>query len=113
MPAPVCSARPSSTGAPTKDPKKVANIQRHLGQRPILAVGNSPGDIEMLEYAAASPSPSLAVVIEHDDAEREFAYESEGVTVVGAPFSQVARTNGWTVVSMRHDWTTVFSTTTA
>ncbi len=101
-------------GGPNEGPEKVANIQRHLGQRPILAVGNSPGDIEMLEYAAASPSPSLAVVIEHDDSEREFAYESEGVTVGSAhPFSQVARTSGWTVVSMRHDWTTVFSTTTA
>lgn len=90
-------------------PAKVENIQRHLGQRPILAAGNSPGDTAMIEYATASAGPSLGVVIEHDDDAREFAYESQAVTVDSPrPFSQTARSAGWTMVSMRDDWTSIF-----
>jgi phosphoserine phosphatase len=88
---------------------KVSNIRRHLGQRPILAIGNSAGDAEMIEYATATEGPTLGVVIDHDDDEREFAYASEGVTVSSdRPFLDVAGDAGWTVVSMRNDWSTVF-----
>ena len=96
-------------GGANEGATKVENIQRHLRHRPIFAAGNSPGDTEMLEYTAATPGPSLALVVEHDDDAREFAYESVSATVETAePFSETVRAAGWTVVSMRDDWSTVF-----
>lgn len=84
-------------------------IQAHIGARPILAAGNSAGDAEMLEYATSGPLPSMGVVIDHDDAEREYEYESRSATDPGAePILESAARHGWTVVSMRRDWETVF-----
>lgn len=89
---------------------KVSNLQRHIGRRPIFAAGNSSGDSEMLEYAAASPGPHLSLIVDHDDAEREFAYESKGETVASAtPMPEIARTHGWTVASVHDDWSVVFA----
>ncbi len=90
---------------------KVANIRRQLGRRPVFAAGNSPGDTEMLEYALAADGPSLALLIDHDDAEREYAYESKAASFdSGDDFAATARELGVTVVSMRNDWATVFPT---
>ncbi|MEA2026468.1 MAG: HAD family hydrolase, partial [Chloroflexota bacterium] len=63
-------------GDPNEGAAKISNIQRVLGRRPILAAGNSAGDADMLEYAAAFDGPSLSLLVDHDDAEREYAYES-------------------------------------
>ena len=63
-----CSARRN------EGPPKAINIQAHIGRRPILAAGNSAGDTEMLEYAHTGERPSLCLVVDHDDAEREYAY---------------------------------------
>ncbi len=89
---------------------KIANIQRLLGRRPILAAGNSAGDAEMLDYALAFDGPSLALLLEHDDAEREHAYEGVAATL-GAhePVTTTAARRGWSVASMRDDWSTVFA----
>jgi phosphoserine phosphatase len=91
---------------------KVNHIQSHLGRRPILGVGNSGGDREMMEWACAGDGPSLALLVDHDDAEREFQYVSTAATFADAePIVDVARRLGWTVVSMAHDWSTVFPET--
>ncbi len=89
---------------------KVANIQMALGRRPIFAAGNSHGDAMMLDYArAANGGPTMAMLIDHDDDQREYAYASEAVTFGSAePITAVAERRGWTVVSMRRDWTQVF-----
>ena len=97
-------------GAANEGAVKVSNIQRQLGRRPLLAAGNSGGDREMLEWAAAADGPTLALLVDHDDAEREFSYvskaasisETEAITDVGARL-------GWTVVSMAGDWDCVFA----
>ena len=82
---------------------KPVNIQLHIGKRPILAFGNSNGDIEMLELATSGAGPGLALLLHHDDAEREFAYDT------GAERSlTTAAASGWTVVSMKNDFATVF-----
>jgi len=87
---------------------KVSHIQSELGRRPLLAAGNSGGDREMLEWAAAGPG-GLALLVDHDDADREFAYRSMGVTVDEAEaITVVAERQGWTVSSMARDWTVVF-----
>lgn len=88
---------------------KVTHIQTQLGRRPILAAGNSGGDREMLEWAAAGEGPALALLVDHDDAEREFAYTSTAETFAEAePITEVGARLGWTVVSMARDWDTVF-----
>jgi len=89
---------------------KVINIQRALGRRPIFAAGNSPGDAEMLDYAMASDGPTLALLVDHDDADREYRYESVAATFeTTGSFLDLAVAHGWTVASMRDDWATVFA----
>jgi len=88
---------------------KVVNIQRTLGRRPIFAAGNSPGDGEMLDYAMAADGPTLALLVDHDDADREYAYESVAATFeTTGSFLDLAVAHGWTVASMRNDWANVF-----
>jgi phosphoglycolate phosphatase-like HAD superfamily hydrolase len=96
-------------GAANEGAAKVSNIQSQLGRRPLLVAGNSGGDREMLEWAAAGPGPSLALLVDHDDAEREFEYVSTaGTFAEPEPITQVGARLGWTVVSMKTDWETVF-----
>ncbi len=106
---PVVRRTAAQTGSANEGGAKVEHIYSQVGQPPILAVGNSGGDREMLEWAQASPHGGLAVLIDHDDAEREFAYESKAVSFEEEkPISVVASELGWTVVSMANDWETVF-----
>jgi phosphoserine phosphatase len=99
----------TTLGRANEGEAKVQHIQTQLGRAPIFAAGNSAGDREMLEWACAGPHAGLAVLVHHDDADREFAYESTGVTVgETAPITEVAGHLGWVTVSMRDDWTTVF-----
>jgi hypothetical protein len=84
-------------------PMKPVRLWSRIGRRPILAAGNSNGDLEMLEYSGTADGPSLRLLVLHDDAEREFDY------VAGAEKAlDKARASGWTVVSMKDDWSTVF-----
>lgn len=87
---------------------KPENIYRHIGRRPILAFGNSDGDLAMLRYAKGSRYPSLALLIHHDDAEREFAYDRDFRLSPLADALDNAAKYGITVVSMKRDWTRVF-----
>ncbi len=91
-------------------PAKPPNIQRILGRRPVVAAGNSAGDAEMLDYAMSHDGPSLALLVHHDDADREYAYASEAATFTSEEnILETAGHRGWTVVSMRDDWTKVFA----
>ena len=75
----------------------------------MLAAGNSAGDREMIEWALAGTGPTLGLLVDHDDAEREAAYASvAGSFETDEDIVEVARRGGWTVVSMRDDWSTVF-----
>ncbi len=85
-------------------PAKAVRIWGRTGRRPIFAAGNSNGDIEMLEFAAASAGPSLSMLVRHDDAEREFDYTAGADRAL-----EVAGVRGWPVASIRDEWTTVFS----
>jgi len=87
---------------------KVQNIGAHIGRRPILACGNSDGDLAMLRYAKSGPGARLALLVHHDDAEREVAYD-RGFKV--SPLAEAldrADEYGITVVSVKRDWNTVF-----
>ena len=97
-------------GSPNEGPPKAINIQAHIGRRPIFAAGNSAGDTEMLEYAHTGEHPSLCLVVDHDDDEREYAYAGSSVTNPDAEsIVDTAGRLGWTVVSMRNDWNRVFA----
>jgi phosphoserine phosphatase len=84
-------------------PQKPIRIWSRVGRRPLLAAGNANGDIPMLEFARHSDKPFLRLLVDHDDAEREFAYTA-GAEQVRAR----AVASGWTIVSVKADWTTVF-----
>ena len=97
-------------GVANEGAAKVSNIQSQLGRRPLLAAGNSGGDREMLEWAAAGDGPTLALLVDHDDAAREFSYVSKAETFAEPePITDVGARLGWTVVSMADDWETVFA----
>jgi phosphoserine phosphatase len=82
-------------------PEKHLRIWSRIGRRPLLAAGNSNGDVPMLEFTHHSDKPTLRLLVLHDDAEREFDYTSGSEQAL-------RRADGWTVVSIRNDWTTVF-----
>lgn len=88
---------------------KVENIGLHIGRRPILAFGNSDGDLAMLRYTKAGPGPRLALLLHHDDGEREFAYDRAFRLSPLAEALDHAPDYGITVVSMKHDWEKVFA----
>jgi phosphoglycolate phosphatase-like HAD superfamily hydrolase len=87
---------------------KPVGINRFIGKRPIVAVGNSDGDREMLEYSDAGPGPRLAVYIHHDDAAREAAYDrGDKLAALDTGWNE-AIAKGWLVISMKNDWNTIF-----
>lgn len=88
---------------------KPANIYLHVGRRPILAFGNSDGDLAMMRYARTGSGPSLALLLHHDDTEREFAYDREFRLSPLAEALDRADEYGFTVVSMKQDWSRIFS----
>jgi phosphoserine phosphatase len=97
-------------GSPNEGPAKVVDIQTQLGRRPVLAAGNTGGDREMLEWAQAAEGPSLAILVDHDDAEREFQYAGSAATVAESEsILDVAVRSRWTVASMAQDFETVFA----
>jgi phosphoserine phosphatase len=85
-------------------PIKPVRIWSRIGRRPLVAVGNSNGDIPMLRCAAHPSRPSLSLLVRHDDGDREFAYDAGAETSL-----EQAKNLGWTVVSMKGDWATVFA----
>jgi phosphoserine phosphatase len=84
-------------------PAKPVRIWSRVGRRPILAAGNSNGDIPMLAFAEQPGRPGLRLLVLHDDPEREFDYTAGAEQAL-----QLARANGWTVVSINGDWAMVF-----
>lgn len=88
--------------------EKVVNIGLHIGRRPILTFGNSDGDLAMLRYTKAGDGPRLALLLHHDDAEREFAYDRDFRLSPLKEALSDADKYGLCVVSMARDWNTVF-----
>ena len=84
-------------------PDKAVQVWNVIGRRPIVAAGNSNGDLAMLTFAGGSSLPALRLLVVHDDAAREFEY------IAGAERSlDAAQAHGWTAVSMKDTWRTVF-----
>jgi hypothetical protein len=96
-----------------KDGKPVG-INQHIGRRPIMAFGNSVGDQQMLEYTQGGSGARFELLVLHDDAAREYAYgPARGLPDVKLGYftpalDELAKKNGWIVVSMKDDWKQVF-----
>jgi phosphoglycolate phosphatase-like HAD superfamily hydrolase len=84
-------------------PEKPIRIWSRTGRRPLLAAGNSNGDAAMLEFTHHADKPTLRLLLLHDDAEREFDYTTGAEDAL-----KRAAADGWTIVSIKNDWTTVF-----
>jgi len=87
---------------------KPVGIQMNIGKRPIAAFGNSDGDFQMLEWTTSGTGPRFGLIVHHDDADREWAYDR------GSPIGKLERglneatKRGWVLVSMKNDWKKVF-----
>ena len=84
-------------------PEKPIRIWSRTGRRPLVAAGNSNGDVPMLQFTKHDDKPSLRLLVLHDDGEREFNYTSGAEQAL-----EQADKDGWTVVSIKNDWATVF-----
>jgi phosphoserine phosphatase len=89
-------------------PEKAVRIWSRIGKRPILAVGNSNGDIQMMEFTANPSHPSLCVVVSHDDKDRDFAYTAGAEKLI-----EIAKAKSWIIASVKDDWRNVFGTRAA
>ena len=87
---------------------KPVGIYDHIGRRPILAFGNSDGDIQMIEYTTGAEGRRLGLFLHHTDGVREFAYDRKSyVGTLDKAFGR-AEANGWIIVDMKNDWKRVF-----
>ena len=87
---------------------KPVGIHQHIGQRPLMAFGNSDGDFQMLEWTTAGTGPRFGLLVHHTDADREWAYDREShVGRLSRGLDEAAQ-RGWIVVDMKEDWTTIF-----
>jgi hypothetical protein len=84
-------------------PEKPVRIWNRTGRRPLLAAGNSNGDIPMLDFTHHPDKPTLRLLVLHDDPDREFAYTAGAEAAL-----ERAALEGWTVVSLKNDWLTIF-----
>jgi phosphoglycolate phosphatase-like HAD superfamily hydrolase len=84
-------------------PGKPVQIWNMIGRRPIIAAGNSNGDLHMLSFTGGTSLPALQLLVNHDDAEREFAYTAGAEKIISA-----AQENDWINISIKKDWIEVF-----
>ncbi len=88
---------------------KPVGIYQFIGRKPILAFGNSDGDLQMLQWTSTNTLPHMALLLHHTDAEREYAYDrSSSVGKLDKALDE-AKAKGWTVVDMKNDFARVFS----
>jgi hypothetical protein len=87
---------------------KPVGINQHIGRRPVMAFGNSDGDLQMLQYTGAGSGARFCLYVHHDDAGREYVYDRKDHLAKLDQGLDEAAAKGWTVVSMKDDWKTVF-----
>jgi len=87
---------------------KPVGIQKFIGRRPLMAFGNSDGDFEMLEWTTSGPGPRFGLLVHHDDAVREWAYDRESHVGRLKRGLDEGPQRGWVIASMKSDWRRVF-----
>jgi haloacid dehalogenase-like hydrolase len=87
---------------------KPVGINQHIGRQPIAAFGNSDGDFQMLEWVTSAPGARLGLLVHHDDAEREYAYDRQShIGKLDRGLDEGPK-RGWTIVSMKRDWNRIY-----
>jgi hypothetical protein len=104
---PVLTRLPEMNFIDDKEGKPVG-IDQHIGRRPIMAVGNSDGDFQMLEWTTAGEGPRFGLLVHHTDGEREWAYVRESHIGGLDRGRDEGPERGWTLVDMARDWAVVF-----
>jgi phosphoserine phosphatase len=87
---------------------KPVGIHKFIGRRPLLAFGNSDGDLQMLQWTAAGDGPRFLGLVHHTDPEREWAYDRESPVGRLDRALDEAREKGWTLVDMAREWRVVY-----
>lgn len=92
---------------------KPVGIATHIGRRPLLAAGNSDGDLQMLQYTTVARSksdtvPRLGLIVHHTDADREWAYDRQSHVGKLDRALDLAKGESWIVVDMKRDWATIY-----
>jgi phosphoglycolate phosphatase-like HAD superfamily hydrolase len=104
---PVLMKLPAVNFVDDKEGKPVG-IQQYIGRRPIASFGNSDGDQQMLEWTTGGTGARFALLVHHDDGKREFAYDRQSHIGTLDKAWDEAVAKGWTVVSMKDDWKTIY-----
>jgi hypothetical protein len=89
-------------------PGKPVGINRFIGKRPVAAFGNSDGDFQMLEWTTGGEGRRFGLIVHHDDADREVAYDRDSAFGKLDKGLDEGPKRGWTIVSMKNDWKQVF-----
>lgn len=87
---------------------KPVGINQHIGRRPIAAFGNSDGDLQMLQWAAAGEGKRMMLLVHHTDELREYAYDRKSHIGKLDKALDEAEEKGWTVVDMKNDWKVIY-----
>jgi hypothetical protein len=89
-------------------PGKPVGINQFIGRRPVMAFGNSDGDLEMLQWTTAGDGPRFGLIVHHTDAVREYAYDRDSkVGRLDKAWDEAVK-KGWTIVDMKNDWKQIF-----
>jgi phosphoglycolate phosphatase-like HAD superfamily hydrolase len=87
---------------------KPVGIHKIIGRRPLMAFGNSDGDVQMLQWTTAGTGPRFGLLVHHTDAAREWAYDRHSSIGRLDTGLDEAQARGWTVVDMKGDWRTLY-----
>ena len=87
---------------------KPVSIEAIIGRRPLAAVGHSDGDVQRLPWTPPSKGPRLGMIVHHDDAAREYAYDRDSSIGRLAEGLDKYQTMGWGLISMKNDWMIIF-----
>lgn len=92
-------------------PGKPVGIYQYIGKQPVIAFGNSDGDLQMLQYTTvgAGKKLRLGLIVHHTDAVREWAYDRDSKIGRLRVALDQAPERGWQVIDMKNDWRTIFS----
>jgi phosphoglycolate phosphatase-like HAD superfamily hydrolase len=89
-------------------PGKPVGIHRFIGRVPVIAVGNSDGDLQMLQWTTLNPGPGLGLIVHHTDADREWAYDRKSSVGRLDKALDEAPGRGWLTADMKTDWKVVY-----
>ncbi|MBB5190730.1 phosphoserine phosphatase [Silvimonas terrae] len=89
-------------------PGKPVGIARYIGRKPVIAFGNSDGDLQMLQYTTGGNGPHLGLIVHHTDAVREFIYDRQSPVGKLDKALDAAPANGWILIDMKTDWKKIY-----